>query len=393
MLTVWRTLHLEIDSMAAPPQEDTPPTAPEYAERNFIKGRVLRISVEGPTLDAPANPLVIEPRYVYVEPEATTPSLGLGDGSLDLPEHGGRFEHGRLRIGVGAATVVVDPLDGNGTDTTTGWEYVRAITTPPEPPRIAIPFVLTSGTLRQITGRVLAWDAATRVFTLDKTVPASYVGGTLDIAGLDWTVAGVNGSDVMVAEDQRLPFVLTDDDDPNATAFPVSSVYLQDNDNPAENVFAQAYVRPKQDLIGTVTPPFIRNVWRDDAASRQAQLAAGREWQSAPAFWVSYVQGASQADAKHDMDPDDEGSYLGWSEGYDDRHGLFVYVTAIDDHQFCPRPDQLDHTFAHELGHHFGLEDNSGAIMNWDTPPACILAPNWFTALHLASIRSRGVTP
>jgi len=73
---------------------------------------------------------------------------------------------------------------------------------------------------------------------------------------------------------------------------------------------------------------------------------------------------------------------------------LFVYVSAIDDHMFCPRPDQMDHTFAHELGHQFALEDNSGGIMNWDGPyPECPLAPNWFTADHLAAIRSKGIQP
>lgn len=271
-----------------------------------------------------------------------------------------------------------------------------------ESPRIAIPFALTKGTLRRLTGRVLAWDSATRVFTLDKAISALYTGGTLAVAGLDWTVSAVNGADVTVVEDQALPFVLTDDD-PNVTAnpaFPVSSVYLKDNDNPAENVFAQAYVRPKRDLVGTVTPPFIRNIWGrlpprpGDADLRKAQLAAGREWQSTLAFWVSYVQGASQANARDDADPDDEGSYLGWSEGFDDRHGLFVFVDAINDHQFCPRSDQMDHTLAHELGHLFGLADNSGGIMAWDGPfPECPLSPNWFTSGHMAVIRSKGVQP
>jgi len=217
---------------------------------------------------------------VYVEPEATTPSLGLGDGSRELPEHGGRFERGRLRLGAGAAAVSVDPLDGNGTDAMTGWEYVRAITTPPEPPRIAIPFALTSGTLRHVTGRVLAWDSATRVFTLDKIISALYTGATLAVAGLDWSVAGVNGADVTVVEDQALPFVLTDDD-PNVTtnpAFPVSSIYLKDNDNPAENVFAQAYLRPKRDprrqRHAAVHPQYLG--WHPAAAGRRrlAQSAA-----------------------------------------------------------------------------------------------------------------------
>lgn len=235
MLTVWRTLRLEIDSMAAPPVEDTPASDPRYAARNFIKGRLVRVSPSGPTLEPPGATAVIEPRYIYVEPEATTPALGLGDGSQELPLHNGRFEQGRLRLGEGEQAVMVEPLDGNGTDPASGLEYVRAITTPPEPPRIEIPFELIQGTLRRVMGRVLAWDSATRVFTLERTVMPAYVGGTLNVAGLSWTVAAVAGDAVTVVEDQNWPFVLVDDD-PHETAFPVSSVYLQDSDDPAKNV-------------------------------------------------------------------------------------------------------------------------------------------------------------
>lgn len=124
---------------------------------------------------------------------------------------------------------------------------------------------------------------------------------------------------------------------------------------------------------------------------RRAQLAAGREWATAPSFWRSYMQGATQYHSRFDGDPDIEGSALGITEQYTDEHGSFIFIGAVQDYIFCPRPDLLKHTVAHELGHQFGLLDQSGGIMQWSEPPECIAVPDWFTASHLDAIRSKGV--
>lgn len=395
MLTVWRTLHLEIDSMAPAPVGGSPE---EYAQRNFISGVVRRISVSGPTLEGGESALAVIPRYVYVQPDQAEPVLSLSDGSAELPEQGGRFEKGRLTIGDGPGAVIVDPLDGNGTDSATGWEYLRAITTPPEPPRIDIPVRIRNGTLRDLHRSVVAWEWATWTFTLDQPVSAAYVGGTLIAAGLEWTVLAVNGADVVVSDDQPLDFHVVDDD-PLQWPFAISTAYVSDSDSPLQNVFAHAYVRPRADLASQVQPPFIRNVWNTlppvlgEAALRKAQLAAGREWQATPSFWRAYLQGAAQAGTRRDADPNSESAHLGLTQDLNDEHGSFIFLMTLRDQLLCPRPDQLQHTVAHELGHQFGLEHSASGLMAVSDFPECPHVPGWFTAAQLQSIRSKGVRP
>jgi hypothetical protein len=206
MLTVWRTLHLEIDSMAAPPQEDTPPTAPEYAERNFIKGRVLAIETrESPEFPGNFN------QYFFVEPEATTPPLILADGSSQLPAAAGRFQKGALTFGEGAEAFVAADVTGNGSDATSG-EYLEGwLFGGPVPPPYVIPYLATNGTLRQRVGTIAAWDAGTRVFTVDPAIPDAYVGGTLRVAGQDWPIAASDAT-VTIGGTQPMPMHAVDDD-------------------------------------------------------------------------------------------------------------------------------------------------------------------------------------
>jgi hypothetical protein len=408
MLTVWRTLHIEADSMAPPPTEDTPPDAPEYAERNFIKGRVLRIGVEGPTLaldtqgsgpSALPTPTAYEPRYAYLEPEATEPALALRDGSRDLAQgHGGRFEHGRMQVGGPADPCWVTELDGNGVDAITGWEYVRSIATPPDVSRLRLPFVARGAGLDDVSGFVMGWDAAARRATLDSALPGAYIGGTLAACGLSWTIAGVSGEDLTVADDAPLTFVLWDDD---ATPWPftTTSKYLRHSDNPAENLLAQAYVRPAWTLEDRRQARFVRHLWRrlpwtpESETLARTQLAAGREQSSLPGYWSVYLQGAFQSAATNDADPDAEGSDLGYTLGLSDTYGSLVALESSNDKQFCPREDALDHTVAHEVGHQLGLDHTSDDVMAVSLPPACQPVRDFLSASSLATIRRKGTMP
>jgi hypothetical protein len=235
---------------------------------------------------------------------------------------------------------------------------------------------------------------------LDLPVSAVYVGGTLAAAGFEWLVTGVNGTEVTIEQDgQALEFHLVDDD-ALQWPFTISTAYVSDSDNPAQNVFAHAYIRPRADFASQVAPPFIRNVWDNsvppvpgDTARRRAQLAAGGEWPTTPSFWRSYLQGSVQGNPARDADPDREPAYTGVNEGFTDEHGSFIYVATIRDELLCMRTDQMEHTVAHELGHQFGFDHSSGGLMAVSEHPACPRVPDWFTAWQLAAIRSKGVEP
>lgn len=359
LLTVWRTLHLEIDSMPSAPLEADAP------ERNFITGQVVAI---------PPRAGGGLPTRIFVEPDVTDPPLGLADGSGDLSNGGGA---GRFQFGWLSGMQV----QGNGTDfvdSDAGFE---------------IPYALTNAAgTASISGHVFGWDRATRKFTIDlPTRPGIFDGGTMEVWGSTWMVATSGLGNVEVVADVAWPLALVDDDAAETPFYP-TSLYLSCSDSAGCNIFAQAYIRPAWDLVGTVTPPFKRNV-RNLIADVAAQLAAGREFPTHASFWRAYLQGAFQSDVLRDMDPNMEGSYLGLTGGYDDQRGSLLFAESIADFQFCPRADQMDHTLVHELGHQFGLFDRTGGVMDFSIEPHCDTVHDWFTAEHLAEIRAKGVRP
>jgi hypothetical protein len=318
MLTVWRTLHVEVNAMAAPPPVNS--KDPHYSARNFIVGNVTGLSnlaVMGPQSKKPTRLTLL--------PEVTNPRLVLDDGSRNLDGTGttfgfGRFENGTIRVGSDPGSVTITPLDGNGTDyvrRSTGISIPYALYLPgqtptpsptptPLPPPTATPIPAvdnstspsprmfavvrnifhnvfasmnrprtaasrTFGLLAQsgpptaptpFGGVLLGWDAAGKTFDLDKSVGpnnTNFDGGSIVVAGVTWTIIRARGHHVEVDGDQALPFNLVDDD--KATPpFGFRAGLLTASDNPAVNPLAQAYVRPSYDLASPKTPPFLRNV-------------------------------------------------------------------------------------------------------------------------------------
>jgi hypothetical protein len=391
MLTVWRSLNMEIDSMAPPPVETTPPGAPEYAQRNFIQGRLLRIEVQ-PSPDLPG----LFNQVFYVETEATTPPLRLADGSTHWPNAAGRFQNGRLTFGVGAEAFVASVLTGNGDDAS--GEYVLgSLFGGSVPPQYSIPYQAIQGTLRERAGTVIWWNTATRVFTLSPALPGAFVGGTLRVAGQDWPIVAVSGGDVTVGGTQEIPAHLVDDDAAEHP-FAVSTALLQPVADPTQNPFAQAYVIPRlwTPPGATLTAPFTRNVCGDCQPSSLdelqavvAALTAGRDSPaSTPAFWIAYVQGAFQLSTRRDDDPNAESAALGMAPGLCDASGAMILTESLRDAiangglTGCVNYDSK--TSAHEVGHQFGLTHECGGIM----AQGCG-APRFFTARALAGIRAR----
>ncbi len=394
MLTVWRTLHLELDSMAAAPTDDVP-------ERNFLKGRALAIEGDG----TKATKLRLA--------ETTFVPLGLADRSPDLDrtsgvEGAGRFEKGTIRLGFDAAAVVITSLEGNGLN------YVR------KGAGMEIPFELRDAQgSNPVTGKVVGWDTTKLLFTVSATIPPNtYTSGKLRIGGVEWTVFSASGADVLV-EDKDLPFFLVDDDVVTVPFAPNPGL-LQASDAPTQNLLAQAYIRPAYDLANLrAEAPFNRNIstprnpdGTEDLRDFYRQVEMGRD--AAPsgsnAYWLGYAQSAYQADEVVDRDPGMEvDAALGWTIG--DTSFVFAEVIAEEArawarafgggdpvvqetlfHEALERcPAQV---LAHEIGHHLGLPDSEPARKAERT--GVMVMPCAATTLHfmadeLATIRSKGV--
>lgn len=385
MLTVWRTLHVEMDSMGDPPADT--PSDPNYGERNFIRGTITAIGevrhIQG---------LGRKPTRLNLTAETTAPPLGLSDRSKDLSGTDdafgfGRFEDGTIRIGIDAGVIAIDRLNGNGPD------FVQKLG------GITIPFRLVDASGgNALTGNILEWDFQAKEMTLSSAVGRPiYDGGALTVGGVRWTVQSARGPRVTVVEDQALPFYLVDDDDAVAP-FSASTSLLQVSDDPTANLYAQAYIRPKYDVASPQQAPFNRNVncpptgTRCDTREARDQLASGRDSSlSTLGFWVMYAQGAFQADETGDLDPRSEAldSAAGETLGDSDRYGSLIYLETIRDSvqrgnagtDACTAG-----TLVYELGHQFGLDDGTGGIMG---PGGCLLAPRYFTDAHLARIRTK----
>jgi hypothetical protein len=389
MLTVWRTLHLEVDSMTEPPAD---PTAPE---RNFIQGEIL-------ALNPPEGFPTLEPNRAVLAPEATEVPLALADGSPDHDQGaGGRFEHGRLCIGAlgtpplqpnglvcTAPAVTVIRLDGNGSN------YVQ------REAGIHVPVTLEppdGSPLPPLTSSIASWDRETAQVRLTEAgVPAGYAHGTLVVGGGRFAVSGLNEGTVQLGADARLPFYLVDDDSVSHPFSIHQTDYLRaGSDDPTQNILAQAYVTVRYDLPNFSSVPAFRRNLNDTLEDWQRQLLQGRDKTtvSTPSFWAMYLQGAFQASAVQDNDPDGETPVtVGATPSFTDEFGTLILVETIQDAlRLLPQcPWLLAETTAHELGHQFGMRHREGGVMQDEE--VCT-TEHFYGDYSLTRIRGKGVVP
>jgi hypothetical protein len=145
---------------------------------------------------------------------------------------------------------------------------------------------------------------------------------------------------------------------------------IQNNDNPAFNVFAAAYVRPIYDVgDNNDLVTFLLN-----SPSTRPGLVATYDFDSSGTqtdsnFWTVYLLGAYQCVATGDADPGTEGAILGIVDGFpffDGLSGLGANVFAE-----VLRPGEITltavvnnaATTAHEIGHLFNGEHADLGLM------------------------------
>ena len=247
-------------------------------------------------------------------------------------------------------------------------------------------FSTTLHKIRNIFGwKVVEWDGQKefRLVVTSGTLSTNYNGGMLNVAGVSVGIATVvSGSNIVrVMSVPSIPFILHDDDEATHP-FQVDISLMQTSDQTNDNLFAAGYVIPVYIQYGTNIAAFVRNI--NSAQIFASQIDAGRDLVSLPRFWTAYIQGMFQGLVLQDHDPNIEATGLGLS--FLSSRGGGVFVESVRDYEVSKglQPGTvLRKTTIHEVGHQFGLLDNTGEVMNQGWP-----IPLYFTEEHLHTMRN-----
>lgn len=341
LLTVWRRVHVESDSMAAIPTTG--------AEKNKVTGKINSVSGTG----------TIATR---VDLDQT---LSTNDASHKLddpaPNTGsGRFENGSFTVGTtGNQTTSVD-IDGNGT------AYIEKT----DGNGVEIPAEVSKPGGRTITGKVIALTGTVfQLGSLSGSLGSKLVGGTLKVAGVSMTVSAINSAtaSVTVSALVDIPFELVDDDLTTMPNFSDTSLM--------EAKYKPAYILPIFDGGGAATNnknnvAFKLNCLSDTTPQIDAQLRVANAMESdgnrADDFWVVYLLAAYQSIAfttatnpRTDNDSDDESALGGVTSG--NLIGSLIFLEDLRDEEHEMTIVETAATVAHESAHQFGVEDCPGS--------------------------------
>jgi hypothetical protein len=243
----------------------------------------------------------------------------------------------------------------------------------------------------------------TTVLTVDQPTGQTnrFEGGLLRIEGIgDFPVIASSRTKVTVtgsvafSQAVAKAFTLVDDDDFNANDASglrgdegevvaptgLTFILMQDSDNPAENIYAAAYLRPRYDGGGALSfngaAPFVLNILTEprDPSFFIPQMAVAQN-SNAPgiesdAFWVVYIQLAYQGGLTEDLDPKKGevpiGGITDRIEFFDDAtsevsvpqggQGSLAFLEDDRDADLTLGHDFRIRTAPHEIGHQFGLQ-------------------------------------
>jgi len=354
VLTVWRFLHVEVDSMTAPPAAG--------AQANSLDRVIASITGNGTVAQR-----IFTTTNIPVLQDTTgdgIPDTNEGSATLPLPGGSGRFENGSVRVGPAPGTTTRG-LDGNGVN------FIQRNA------GITIPFTVSNPPQPNATGNVIALAGA--VFTLRVTGgPLSLVhnGGTINVAGVPMAITGVNlgASTVTVGARANISVRLHDDDDDTALPRDPLTGLMSASDNVAQNLFAAAYIRPVYDGGGnagnnTWTVPFVLNT------ESATVYRWGSRGNNSNRFWVVYILAAWQDSCDQmrcDRDPNSEGVTGGSTAGIG---GALIYIEQIRERgptaagpaawTARQRREALEKRIVvHEVGHAMRIDDHGDNFDN-----------------------------
>ena len=332
MLTVWRRLHVEVDSMG-------------LVEGNRVTGNIVSMVGSGSVI-GPCNPKCPAPNQKHMV-------------TIDKSVESNRYNNSQGKMTIGNVIYNVDSAGGN------------TVT------------ILTPGGVRPV--------GSTYTLVDDDDYNFSDVNNPLD---------GDEGEDI--TEMAGVTFSL-----------------MQPNDNPEQNVYAAAYIRPVYDGGGSLANNrsnelFFANIPVEGTRGGpavSAQMAQNSTNNENDAFWVVYVQLCYQGPLNLDLDLNDEPGLLGVtdSEPITDTtdavtssagvkrggEGSLIFLEVVKD-IFLVNPGSFAfvdiRTVPHEVGHQFGLQGDS-AVPFLGIMSTSGIAPNAFTNEHLNILRWRIRSP
>jgi len=328
LLTVWRRLHVEVDSMSA-------------VVSNFVTGNITTILGSSTTL---ATQIVADT------------FVGDISGYLDssVLQSNGRFENGSVVMPGTFGNVVTTDILGNGSD------FFRIKINR----SFNIPCFLFKGGAPAASRQIWMFTNALPnpwLRVAPTIVPNAFDGGVILAGGRAYTVI-TNSADTVVLSDAdaKFPFTAFDDDDNTLLPrFPDTS--------DLERAFAPAYVKAFFDLPNpTPLVPFVANMPStipDSTAFKKVYGFDNKATEADPNFWTVYLLGAFQDKAALDADPDliEDAVYA----RVDDLQGqgAAIFFEVFRD-QPPPPFDVERYTVTHEIGHLFNGQHGDGGIMS-----------------------------
>jgi hypothetical protein len=378
LLSVWRTLHIEVDSMAA-------------VANNIVWGKITGIVGNAGTLFA----------------VTANDSGSLSDGSPDLSAGtgNGRFENGSISVGYipsGGSFVAVaatTTLTGNGTN------YFRA----PNLGFVSVPFTIfaASSTTPSASGTITLLTTGggtleTLVGSSASLTSGAYEGGTVSIAGNTFNVDRNSTQSFFTVGIAEIPFQAHDDDADFLLPYPLGGPPTEWNE--VATIYAPAYIRPVIDGGGNSgnnkrTVPFRQHLPANDVEDFITTAAGALESHNnrKDDFWVAYVLMAYQSSAKPfqvgtpspinpargDVDPNSEFALGGVATGLNGKGSVYYVEEERDESGLIF--EQRVH--AHEIAHQFGIDDGIGGIMD------SVVGNPKFTPRQIDFLRNRAPSP
>ena len=371
VLTVWRFLHVEVDSMTAPPLTG--------AEKNTADGYITAIAGNGTVAQQVTLSVNLK---TWFTPQDNSANLTVGTGN-------GRFENGWIKIGSGSGTpgeTQTSSLLGNGDN------YVRKVV------GIDVPALVSKTGQSDVSGKVIAWSGTTFTLSVSSgTLSTNFNGGSLNVAGVSASVSAVstNGGIYMVtvATLPAIPFVLHDDDNDAGLPGTIALSNLQEADTPSANRTAPLFIRPIYDgggamMYNQTNTAFVRNTESSSAYSW------GSRANNSPRFWVVYFLASFQDSyltLTKDFDSDGEGGTWASANNSPMGAGVLFYLESFRDGSLAS--DWISRVSVHELGHNFGLLDSyispaTDGIMHGYAPVGSASSDYFWRDVDVNTIRS-----